>query len=443
MRRNVISVIDGAAGSCGKAKVIGEIATDPEIKITASITNSMPNAGHTFVDSKGNTTVFHNIPTAIVNKDTELFIGPGSIIDMDMLKKEYQGAEKYLNGRKIYVHELVPLVEERHKKEERKTLKSGSTFKGGGVASAEKCQRKRNLEFFKGYKNMIVCRNDEFYDRLYEQLDRTDGYVLLEGAQGCDLDLNHSGNYPNTTSRDVSTMRLLSDSAIPPERHLETIMVIRPFPIRISNITETGEYINSGNYGTSRELTWSEINLGAKYECYPTMENIEEYLGDVTLTEEEKEYFLNGLSKDAKLQLFGPRKIPNNLTKLEQLELERLYYKEQGIRKYNSKIAGEVIEDLSELTTVTKKERRIFELDIKKLKNNVRFNKPYCLYLNFFQHLSSRYQGVTAQRQDIKFNRYIEEYLNWLETETNTPIATLGTGPRNNQKIKRQDMIKR
>ena len=29
MEKNVISVIDGEAGNCGKAKVVGELATDP------------------------------------------------------------------------------------------------------------------------------------------------------------------------------------------------------------------------------------------------------------------------------------------------------------------------------------------------------------------------------------------------------------------------------
>ena len=80
MNKNVIAVIDGAAGSCGKAKVVGEIATDKNIKLGAAVTNCMPNAGHTFVDENGNATVFRNIPVSIVNPETELFIGPGSAI---------------------------------------------------------------------------------------------------------------------------------------------------------------------------------------------------------------------------------------------------------------------------------------------------------------------------------------------------------------------------
>ena len=96
MNKNVIAVIDGAAGSCGKAKVVGEIATDKNIKLGAAVTNCMPNAGHTFVDENGNATVFRNIPVSIVNPETELFIGPGSAIDMTVFQAEYEQAKKYL-----------------------------------------------------------------------------------------------------------------------------------------------------------------------------------------------------------------------------------------------------------------------------------------------------------------------------------------------------------
>ncbi len=90
MVKNVISVIDGAAGSCSKAKVIGEIATLESINLGAPVTNCMPNAGHTFVDEKGQATIFRNILVAIVNPKTELFIGPGSAIDMEVFKQEYE-----------------------------------------------------------------------------------------------------------------------------------------------------------------------------------------------------------------------------------------------------------------------------------------------------------------------------------------------------------------
>jgi adenylosuccinate synthase len=95
MNKNVISVIDGEAGSCGKAKVVGEIATDNTINLDAAVTNCMPNAGHTFVDEKGNATVFRNIPVSCVNQNTDLFIGPGSAIDMEVFKDEYERVKNF------------------------------------------------------------------------------------------------------------------------------------------------------------------------------------------------------------------------------------------------------------------------------------------------------------------------------------------------------------
>ncbi len=446
MVQNVISVIDGAAGSCGKGKVVGEIATSKDINLGAAITNCMPNAGHTFVSNRGKKVVLRNIPVSIVNPKTELFIGPGSAIDMETFKKEYDLVEKLLGERKIFVHEMVPLVEEKHKLYEKEHVKSGSTFKGCGAVSKDKIMRDSELNYFQTYKNATCISNDEWLERLYQHLNNESEYVILEGAQGCDLDLNHSGNYPYVTSRNVGTTQLLADSGIPAERLLETILVIRPFPIRISNVTQNGDIIYSGNYGSGLPLTWSQVNIASMIGSYP-------FYNDVKLMSEEIDIeFINYLIKNssdiALKQIFGDIKAVDNITLLQAIELERLFNKNDG--KYKSKIitfpycnTEVLIEDLSEQTTVTKMERRIFDLDIKKLCNNCLINNPYGLYLNFFQQLDLSFRYENKAFDYYYFNKYIREYFNWLEESTNTPILALGTGPRNNQRILKKDLIKR
>lgn len=452
MIKNVISVIDGAAGSCGKAKVIGEIATDQSIKLGASITNCMPNAGHTFVDETGRATVFRNIPVSSVNPDTELFIGPGSAIDMEVFKQEYKQVSKYLKDRKIYIHEMVPLIDERHKQYEREHIKSGSTFKGCGAVSMEKIIRDKKLEFFKTFKNAVVCSNYEWLDRLYSHLDNPYEYVILEGSQGCDLDLNHSGNYPYVTSRNVSTTQLLADAGISAERLLQTIMVIRPFPIRISNITKSGEVIYTGAYGSGEELTWTQINLASMYGSYPHHSDVDCYLNYLT-TEKIKKLVSHCPSIYLK-QLFGKNyrsKKLNSITLLEALELERLIYKSKGYTEYETQLIElspldsdtglNTIFDQSEQTTVTKMERRIFDLDIQKLKMNCKINTPSGLYLNFFQHLGIEFKGQTGNFNDYYFNRYLREYFDWLESETHYEISALGTGAKNNERILKKTLV--
>lgn len=453
MNKNVIAVIDGAAGSCGKAKVVGEIATDKNIKLGAAVTNCMPNAGHTFVDENGNATVFRNIPVSIVNPETELFIGPGSAIDMTVFQAEYEQAKKYLKDRKIYVHEMVPLIESRHKQYEKEHIKTGSTFKGGNAVTCEKIMKEKNLEFFQTYKNAVVCSNNEWHERLYQHLENPNEYVILEGAQGCDLDINHSGHYPNTTCREVSTMQLLADSGIAAERLLETIMVIRPFPIRISNITSSGEFIYSGNYGNGDELTWTEINIASLYGEYPHRSIIDCY--NIFLKIKKIKKLLSHCPEIYLKQTFGENyksiKI-DEITLLEALELERLMYKARKIQEYQTRLIElpmfdkdfppNTIIDQSEQTTVTKMERRIFDLDIKKLKLNCQINNPYVLYLNFFQHLGLEYKGEKGNFEDYYFNRYLREYFDWLERNTQVEIAALGTGPKNMERILKKPLIK-
>ena len=453
MNKNVIAVIDGAAGSCGKAKVVGEIATDKNIKLGAAVTNCMPNAGHTFVDENGNATVFRNIPVSIVNPETELFIGPGSAIDMTVFQAEYEQAKKYLKDRKIYVHEMVPLIESRHKQYEKEHIKTGSTFKGGNAVTCEKIMKEKNLEFFQTYKNAVVCSNNEWHERLYQHLENPNEYVILEGAQGCDLDINHSGHYPNTTCREVSTMQLLADSGIAAERLLETIMVIRPFPIRISNITSSGEFIYSGNYGNGDELTWTEINIASLYGGYPHRSIIDCYNSFLKIKKIKK--LLSHCPEIYLKQTFGDNyksiKI-DEITLLEALELERLMYKARKIQEYQTRLIElpmfdkdfppNTIIDQSEQTTVTKMERRIFDLDIKKLKLNCQINNPYVLYLNFFQHLGLEYKGEKGNFENYYFNRYLREYFDWLERNTQVEIAALGTGPKNMERILKKPLIK-
>ncbi len=452
--KNVISVIDGAAGSCGKAKLVGEIATDKTIPLNAAITHCMPNAGHTFVDEKGNAIVFRNIPVSAINPNTELFIGPGSAIDMEVFMEEYAKVEPLLGDRKIYVHEMVPLIEERHKEYERRTITSGSTFKGCGAVTQEKVIRKPELQFFKGYKNALVCSNEEWMDRLYSHLDNPNGYVVMEGAQGCDLDLNHSGNYPYVTSRNVSTAQLLADSGISAERLLETLMVIRPFPIRISDITRDGRFISSGSYGTGDRLMWTQLNLSSMYGSYPFKGDVECYPYDLEPRRIKKlmvhcpEVYLK--------QLFGMgyrlKKI-EEITLLEALELERLVYKSRGFSEYESRIIElpmisseyppNTIIDQSEQTSVTKMERKLYDLDIQKLKNNCRINTPYALYLNFYQHLDLSYEHKCGNFEDYYFNRYVRNYFDWLESETNRDICALGTGAKNREYILKKEFIRR
>lgn len=379
MVKNVYVIIDGMAGSCGKGKVIGEFVKENDVRL--AISNNMPNAGHTYI-SGNKERVFRTLPISSVSENTVLLLGSGTAIDMEVLEQEYEENKDILEGREIYAHPLIPLITEKHKAWERENIKSGSTFKGGGAAMCDRASRSgtSDLKFFKGYKNIKVL--DNYHEFLMKFLNDPKALVLLEGSQGVDLSLHSSGHYPYVTSREISVAGMLSDSEISPKRLAKVIMVIRPFPIRISNKIYDGRKIYSGQYGTSEELSWMQINIGAFLKQYPTV-----------ITQEDIDYWYSFLE-----------------------------------------------EDYTERTTVTKQKRRVFDLDRELLKKNIEINEPDILYLNFFQHLGFDYQELKGNERDIYIDRDQREYLSWLEDVTGVHIARLGTGADISEYIDMDDL---
>lgn len=358
MEKPVTVLIDLMAGSCGKGKIAGYLAQ--ENNYAAAISNAMPNSGHIYVDDIIGKREFRNIPISIVNKDTELFIGAGSAIDLEIFKEEYDRNEDILGDRTIYVHPMVPIIEQRHKDYEKEVLRSGSTFKGGGAVLADKVMRNPNLKYFTEYKNAVASK--DYYIKLKEVLLK--GQVLIEGSQGADLSLNHSGHYPYVTSRNCSSSQMLADSGINPMLVNKIIGIIRPYPIRISNSTELGVDISSGNYGDSEELSWYEINERSRADW-------------------------------------------------------------MGV-------------DFSEKTTVTKRPRRVFEMDIERLKHNIFINGVTEIVVNFAQHLDAENLNVSGNYDDLYIDRYFREYINYLERELEVPVTLIGTGAKNSKIITRQ-----
>lgn len=165
------------------------------------------------------------------------------------------------------------------------------------------------------------------------------------------MDINYGLDYPNVTSRQCNASQLIADAGISPFRVKDIIMVIRPYPIRISNKTNIGVDIYSGDYAGSKELTWEEI----KKRCNADIE-------------------------------------------------------------------------LQEYTTVTKKVRRVFEMNWDRLKYNVMINNPTQIALNFTQyidwnaHRCNNYNNLPTK---------VKDFIHRVEELTNTPVTMIGTGVRN------------
>jgi len=156
--------------------------------------NGGPNAGHT-IYFDGKKVVTHQIPTGIFY-NMNCLIGTGCVIDIDKLKKEITyinecgiDVSKYLKISK-YAH----IITKEHLEDDIINDKIGSTKNGIRPAYRDKYDRK-GLRMGSFCNKILGC---EVVDP-YEVLNKDGNYILFEGAQGFELDVD-SPNYPYVTS---------------------------------------------------------------------------------------------------------------------------------------------------------------------------------------------------------------------------------------------------
>lgn len=262
-------IVDLQFGSCGKGLLAGWLAekTQPDTLVIAWA----PNAGHTYINSEGRKMVNIALPNGIVSKNLKrILIGPGSVINPEILMSEMERYIDLLIDVDIFIHENAAVVTEDHRTEEAQGMVGiGSTMKGVGAATIQKIKRstdpkQQNLarEMLMGtpLEGFVVDRWE--YARYVDMAE----VMLVEGAQGFSLGIN-SGFYPYTTSRECTVAQLLSDCGLPISlmKSDETRVwgAARTYPIRVANRFKDGVQVGwSGPcYPDQHEMDWSEIGV--------------------------------------------------------------------------------------------------------------------------------------------------------------------------------------
>jgi adenylosuccinate synthase len=253
-------VIDGMWGSTGKGLLAGKLACDraPDVVVC----NFGPNAGHTFVDGRGRKIMTQQLPTGFMSPELRhLLIGPGAVIDPEILAKELEAFPEAKSC--LAIHENASVVLPEDKAAEKESLVHvGSTRKGTAAGAARKAARPA-----KGVR--IAREHPELRDFCvsaaeYDAIIRCATLVQVESAQGIELSLDRGFFYPYTTGRNVTPERILDDVAVPLRFLRETCMVIRSYPIRVGNEydAKTGKMIGTSGpvYPDMTELTWEEMS---------------------------------------------------------------------------------------------------------------------------------------------------------------------------------------
>ncbi|KAK3605145.1 hypothetical protein CHS0354_000814 [Potamilus streckersoni] len=301
-------------GDEGKGKLTDYLANRYDIVVRYQ---GGANAGHTiYINSKK--FVLHLIPSGIFNPKCECVIGNGVVIDPESLLTEIQSLEQagvQIHNR-LWISSNAHLILPYHKvldaaTEEIKTnQKIGTTGRGIGPAYVDKYDRigirvgdiahensflkklrhniqQKNLLLDKIYSVPLIkeeelvqrymdirtqlapfVKNTQLY--LISQMEKGKS-VLLEGAQGSLLDVDH-GTYPFVTSSNPISSGACVGSGIPPTKIKHVLGITKAYVTRVGNgvfptelYGEVGEHIRlkgkefGATTGRKRRTGWLDL----------------------------------------------------------------------------------------------------------------------------------------------------------------------------------------
>ncbi len=312
------AVIGGQWGDEGKGKVIDYLAGSVDYVVRYAGGN---NAGHTVVNDQG-TFQLHLVPSGICWPDVYGIIGNGVVINPDVLAGELEMlATRGIDTSRLYVSERAHVIMPYHilldnlEEEARGSGAIGTTGQGVGPAYMDKTGRMGirigdllngeslpdKLKQTLAFKNALItkiygkeplvldeillkCREWAEWLRPYVQstekivqdLLAGDKRLLLEGAQGTLLDLDH-GSYPYVTSSSSSIGGACTGLGLNPQSIAGVLGVFKAYSTRVGSgpmptelHDETAELLRekAHEYGTTtgrpRRVGWFD-GIAARY----------------------------------------------------------------------------------------------------------------------------------------------------------------------------------
>ncbi len=313
--RNATVLVGAQFGDEGKGKLVDYLSNQYNIVVRYQ---GGANAGHTICfDDK--TVVLHLIPSGIFNPNCICVIGNGVVIDADALMKEIQTVRDlgYSVEGRLFISHNAHLIMPYHKlldslSEQTRGERIGTTMRGIGPSYVDKFSRvgirivdllspdvleeklRVNLEHKNNLLTKIYAKDEVNVEELvnhYTAFDRsindfvknTQMYlndelkkgktVLLEGAQGSLLDVDH-GTYPFVTSSNPTAGGACTGSGISPIHIGRVIGVAKAYMTRVGNGAfptelhdETGERIRKIGHefgattGRPRRCGWLDLAL--------------------------------------------------------------------------------------------------------------------------------------------------------------------------------------
>jgi adenylosuccinate synthase len=304
-------------GDEGKGKVVDQLAVRADLVVRFQ---GGPNAGHTLVVD-GETTVLHLVPSGILQPATLNLIGPGVVVDPDVLLGEIDGLKQRgipVGRERLRIsdraHVILPVHSalDRAREESRHQLTIGTTGRGIGPAYEDKIARRaiRISDLFspavlKGKLERLLDLHNFLLERYYSvspvdpqreldnllhcgervkplvvdvtevlrKLQAEGRSVLFEGAQGAMLDID-LGTYPFVTSSNTTVGGAATGTGVGPGSVDYVLGIVKayttrvgagPFPTELSD--DVGKHLGKvgaefgATTGRARRCGWFDAVL--------------------------------------------------------------------------------------------------------------------------------------------------------------------------------------
>ena len=312
-----IVIVGGFYGDEGKGKVIAYLAKKDNYSIAVR-GGVGPNAGHTFVD-EGKKYKVRMLPSAALNRSTRLLIGPGVLINPEILLKEI---ETFNASDRTFVDTQCGIIDQKHIEKDNLEyhLKGniGTTGSGTGPANADRAFRLLKIA---REIDVLSLYLEDVSSSVNFALDNKEN-VIVEGTQGTFLSLYY-GEYPYVTSKDVTASGICSDVGIGPKKVDDVLVVFKSYVTRVGG----GPLQDEVSREEAEKRGWLEY-------------------GSVTGRERRSSPFDMNLAKKA-IRL-------NSATQLAITKLDVIFPETSGIREFNklSEKAKKFIENIEAETGV-------------------------------------------------------------------------------------------
>lgn len=375
-------VTDAMWGSCGKGAITTALANKHRPEIIS--TTNMANAGHTAVNKDGKAFVAKALPSAsiltkwIPGYQPQIVVGASAAFTIDQLMDEIQqcGVNYTLN-----IHPRAGVITDEHKAAEaggtQSTKHIASTMQGCGAFLADKIMRKPDVKLARDYEELKGLLSDHLPKRIQ-------------------LPTGGTAKLMNRPLHDV-LYRLMT-------QHGHTILHegSQGFSLDISH---GSHYPHCTSRGTTAIQNAADMGIGHNM------------IGDVYLVIRPYPIRVGSVIEDGKQVGYSGDAYPGQ----RELTWDQVA-KESGMP---DDIAASLTK--KELTTVTKRLRRVFEFSEQQLYEAAIVNGATKIALNFANYIDWSCFGMN---EFGKLPSKVLEFIRKVEDITNLPVTVVGTGPQ-------------